>query len=189
MKGYSLLLIAVLGMMNLAASPSWAEPQSYTIQPGHTYPSFEAPHKGISWWRGKFNHTEGKVIVDWAAQTGSVNILVDISSIDFGHDKMNERAVSDMYFSADRFPKASYRGEIIFENDQPSRIKGELTLLGVSRPLELKINSFKCISDRGSEMCGADAEADFDRSIFGMTRDTEDGGGQTKLRIQVEARK
>lgn len=173
----------------LAATAALAQPESYTIQPGHTYPSFEAPHQGISIWRGKFNHTEGKVTLDRAAKTGTVNIVVDIASIDFGHDKMNERAVSDMYFSADKFPKTTYTGKINFTGDTPSSVDGQLTLLGVTKPLRLKINSFKCINRNGGEMCGADAEADFDRSIFGMTRDTEDGGGATKLRIQVEARK
>lgn len=173
----------------LSSLSAVAAPESYTIQPGHTYPSFEAPHMGISMWRGKFNRTEGKVTLDRAAKTGTVDIVVDITSIDFGHDKMNERAVSDMYFSADKFPKATYTGKIVFTGDTPSSVDGQLTLLGVSKPLRLKINSFKCINRNGGEMCGADAEADFDRSIFGMTRDTDDGGGATKLRIQVEARK
>lgn len=176
-------------VLMLGAANAIAQPESYTIQPGHTYPSFEAPHQGISLWRGKFNRSEGKVVLDRAARTGTVDIVVDITSIDFGHDKMNERALSDMYFSADKFPKATYTGKINFTGDTPSSVDGQLTLLGVSKDLRLKIHSFKCINRNGSEMCGADAEADFDRSIFGMTRDTDNGGGATKLRIQVEARK
>jgi len=188
MKRYPALLAAI-AIFSLAASSAQAEPQSYTIEPGHTYPSFEAPHRGLSWWRGKFNSSEGKVVVDWAAETGSVDILVDISSIDFGHDEMNKRALTDQYFNADLFPQAVYSGELVFDEGEPVRVDGELTLLGVTKPLQLKINSFKCVEDRGSQTCGADAEADFDRSIFGMTRSTDNGGGQTKLRIQVEARR
>lgn len=173
----------------LAATAAVAAPENYTIQPGHTYPSFESPHMGISLWRGKFNRTEGKVVLDRAAKTGSVDISVDISSIDFGHDRMNEVAVGEEFLNAMKFPKATYTGTIKFTGDQPSSVDGQLTLLGVTRPLSLKINSFKCITFRDKEQCGADAEADFDRTTFGVTRDANNGGGATKLRIQVEARK
>lgn len=109
------LALSAVAVLSLGRSvDAGATPESYTIQPGHTYPSFAAPHMGISMWRGKFNRTEGKVMLDRAAKTGTANIVVDITSIDFGHDKMNERALSDMYISADKFSKATHTGKINF---------------------------------------------------------------------------
>lgn len=177
-----------LGLSPLVAS---AAPAAYTIQPGHTYPSFEAPHMGISWWRGKFNRTEGKVMLDKEKKTGNVDIVVDVSSVDFGHDKMNEVALGDQFFDVKKYPRATYTGAIVFKGDTPDHVDGQFTLHGVTKPLALKLNSFKCIVNPmlKKEVCGADAEADFNRVDYGMTRDADGEGGKVKLRIQVEARR
>ncbi|MFT3905857.1 MAG: YceI family protein [Steroidobacteraceae bacterium] len=187
-SGMTLLAALALPVLALPAMVQ-AAPVAYTIESGHTYPSFETPHMGISWWRGKFNHTTGKVMLDREARSGSVEIVVDIGSVDFGHDGMNQRALSDQFFNAMKWPSATYQGTLRFSGDTPSSVEGTLTMMGVTRPLTLTINSFKCITNpmRGKEVCGADAEGSFDRSSFGMTRDTDNGGGAVKLRIQVEA--
>jgi len=182
----SIALWIVIAGLPLSAT---AAPVNYTIQPGHTYPSFEAPHKGISWWRGKFNHSQGKVTLDREARTGTVEIVVDTSSVDFGHGALNEVALGPDFFNVAKYPNAVYRGTIIFNGDTPARLDGQFTLLGITRPLQLKINSFKCIAPpkRNGEICGADAEAEFNRSDFGMTREGTGEEGIVKLRIQVEA--
>ena len=84
-----MLVAAILG----AAVPNVAAAGDYTVDPNHTYPSLEFSHMGLSIWRGKFNKTSGKVTLDRGARTGSVEILVDAASVDFGHDKTNEFAL------------------------------------------------------------------------------------------------
>jgi len=81
----ALLLVAV------AAS---AAPTAYAIDPTHTFPSFEADHMGISVWRGKFNKSTGKVLYDKAAGTGSVEIVTELASVDFGRDALATWAVA-----------------------------------------------------------------------------------------------
>ena len=105
------LSAAAAGLLFYGAAAS-AAPVAYTIEPSHTYPSFEAPHMGISWWRGKFNKTSGSVSLDNAAKTGSVDISIDASSIDFGHDKMNEHAKADDFFNVAKYPTITYKGPI-----------------------------------------------------------------------------
>ena len=51
------------------------EPDTYNIDPQHTFPSFEADHMGISTWRGKFDHTSGTVTMDRAAGTGTLSFM------------------------------------------------------------------------------------------------------------------
>lgn len=173
----------------LAACSSTALAATYNIEPSHTYPSFEADHKGISLWRGKFTKTSGTVELDRAAKTGSVDIIVDTDSVDFGHAKMNEHAKSDDMFNVPKFPNATYKGKIKFKGDMPSSIDGEFTMLGVTKPLTLKINSFKCIMNPvlKREVCGADASAQFKRSDFGLTYGMPNFSPEVKLAIQVEA--
>ena len=165
----------------------------YTIDPNHTYPSFKAPHTaGISFWRGKFDRSSGFVTLDRVTKTGSMEITIDTASIDFGLDKMNTHAKSDEFFDVEKFPTAVYKGtRIDFEGDTPVAVRGTLTLHGVTRPVDLKIGSFKCILHPvlKRELCGADASAEIDRTDFGMGRGIPDAvpTGKVEIEIQVEA--
>lgn len=162
---------------------------SYTIDPHHTYPSLEFTHMGLSIWRGKFNKSSGKVMLDRAAKTGSAEIQVDTASIDFGHEQMNEFAVKEDWLNVAKYPAMTYKGDFEFKGDTLVAVDGQLTLLGVTRPLKLKVNSFTCIFHPyfKKDVCGADAEGDLNRADFGMTQYSEGEWGKIHLRIQVEA--
>jgi polyisoprenoid-binding protein YceI len=184
----SLLVLATLA----ASAAAGAAPVTYTIDPDHTYPSFEADHMGgLSVWRGKFDKTSGKIVLDKAAGTGLVDVTIDAASVDYGHAKMNEKAKSDELFDVAKFPQATYKGRLEgFKNGAPTRVAGELTLHGVTKPVELKIESFKCTQHPmlKREVCGADALATFDRSQFGIDAGKKYGFKMdVTLRIQVEA--
>ena len=182
--------LAALLIASLAGTPARAA-DTYKVDADHTYPSLETTHMGVSTFRGKFNHTTGTITLDRAARTGTVDIQVDTASIDMGHDKVNEHLRSKDFLNVDKYPTATYKGTVKFEGDTPASVDGELTLLGVTRPVTLKINHFTCIQHPfyKTEDCGADALAEFDRSDFGVTYGVEYGGGKILLRIQVEALK
>jgi polyisoprenoid-binding protein YceI len=176
----------------LAAATALAAPAKYTIDPEHTYPSFKADHMGgLSNWRGKFKKTSGSVVLDKAAQTGTLDVKVDVSSLDFGHDKLNEHAKSAEIFDAAKFPTATYTGKLTkFKDGAPTEADGTLTLHGVSKPLTLKINSFLCKPHpmKKKEVCGADATGTFNRDDFGVSYGKDYGFKMpTELQIQVEA--
>ncbi|MBQ5943050.1 MULTISPECIES: YceI family protein [unclassified Massilia] len=163
---------------------------TYKIDPNHTYPSFEADHMGISVWRGKFNKSDGTIVLDPAAKAGSLDIVVDINSIDFGHEKMNEHAKKEDIFDAAKFPTATFKStRVNFTGDVPTSVDGELTLRGVTKPLTLTINKFKCIVHpmHKREVCGADVTGQFQRSDFGINAGLPRFSPEVKLAIQVEA--
>jgi polyisoprenoid-binding protein YceI len=163
---------------------------TYNIDPNHTYPNFEADHAGMSLFRGKFTKTTGKVTLDRAAKTGTIDILIDANSIDFGHAQLNQDVRSPKLFNTEKFPTITYKGNSIkFNGDTPVAVEGELTLLGVTRPVTLTLNSFKCIEHPTlkREWCGADASAQFKRSDFGMDYGLPRFSPNVKLAIQVEA--
>jgi len=186
MKIVRLLMAALLAM-----SVSGAFAQSYNIDPGHTYPSFEADHLGLSFWRGKFTKTSGKVVLDKAAANGgTVEITIDTNSIDFGHAKMNENARGKDMFNAEKFPTITYKSSALkFDGDKLVAVEGDMTLLGVTKAMPLKINHFKCIMHPmlKREVCGADASARFDRSDYGLSYGVPRFAPEVKLQIQVEA--
>ena len=180
----------VLGAISVAAH---AEPMTYTIDSSHTYPSFEVDHSGgVSVWRGKFNSTSGTITMDKEAMTGMVDISIDMSSIDFGHDGLNGHTTgSDPgMLNVAEHPTATYTGRLTgWQNGAPTAVEGELTLHGVTLPVNLEIARFKCGAGRGGgETCGADAFAEFNRADFGVNFAESFGFDMgVALRIQVEA--
>jgi polyisoprenoid-binding protein YceI len=183
------IVLAPLAAFVCAAA--FAAPVTYVLDPKHTYPSFAADHMGgLSVWRGKFTDTTGKVVYDKDAKSGTIDVTVNVSSIDFGNEKLDEHAKSDELFDAAKFPTATYSGKFTkFDASGPTEAEGTFTLHGVSKPLTLKIDSFLCKPNpmTHKEVCGADATASFDRSDYGINFGQKYGFKMwVKLEIQVE---
>lgn len=174
-----------------ASASAFAAPEKFTLDADHTYPSLEFPHMGLSIWRGKFNKTTGTAVLDRAAKTGSVEVVIDVASIDFGHDEMNKHAIAKDWLNAAQFPTMTYKGRLEFSGDTPVAMNGQLTLRGVTKPVKLKLKNFKCMEHPFYKKlaCGTDAEGVLNRADFGMSQYTQDGMGIIQLRIQVEALK
>jgi polyisoprenoid-binding protein YceI len=175
----------------LVAGYAVADPVTYQIDPSHTYPSFEADHfAGMSVWRGKFDHTSGTIVLDKDKGTGTVDVTVDATSIDFGMPKLNEHTQSAEMLEVAKYPTATYKGTLVnFKDGAPTQIEGRFTLHGVTRPLTLTIRQFKCMTypDK-KEHCGADASGTFNRADYGISYGDKYGFKmEVKLAIQVEA--
>ena len=182
---------ALLAMLALMISTPAVHAQTYNIDPGHTYPSFEADHLGLSFWRGKFTKTTGKVVLDRGSSAGgSIEITIDASSIDFGHAKMNENARGKDMFNVEQFPTVTYKSRALkFEGEKLVAVEGDMTLLGVTKPMPLKVTHFKCMMHPmlKREVCGVDASARFDRSDYGLSYGVPRFSPEVKLQIQAEA--
>lgn len=187
------LMIAAGVLAASLASSAFAEVSTYQLDPEHTYPSFEADHiGGLSVWRGKFDQSQGTVTLDPAAKTGTVEVATHIASVHTGSAKLDQMLQSDQFFDTPKFPEATYKGTIKFEGGKPVAVIGNLTMHGVTRPLTLAIDSFKCMPHPmlKREVCGVDAVGEFDRSDFGVDFGKAYGFSmQTKLLISAEALK
>ena len=177
----------------LTTTALFAGPVTYEVDPRHTFPSFEADHQGgISVWRGKVERTSGTIVMDREAQTGTVNVTMDMDSINFGLDAMTDHAKADDILDVAQFPTATYTGTLknFTRDGEPTAVEGELTLHGVTQPVELAINRFRCHTPNDVETCGADVSATFNRDDFGVTFGQANGFLMyVNLEIQVEARR
>jgi len=197
MIGNTKFLRATLGCFcTIAMTVISAEPVLYEVDPRHTFPTFEADHQGgLSIWRGKIERTAGTIILDQEAKTGSVDLTFDMDSINFGLDDMNRHAKAEDILDVAQFPTASYTGIIssFTRYGDPTGIEGELTLHGVTNPLSLTIERFRCQPHhrRTEEMiCGADASGTFNRDDYGVTYGIENGHLMyVNLKITVEAKR
>lgn len=183
MKKTLLMLAVCLSFPTLAA-------ESFTLDSRHTFPMFEVDHMGFSLQRGRFNKTTGMVTLDAAAQTGKVEISIDAASIDMGLPDWDKHMKNADFFNVEQHPTMTFTADIVrFEAGKPVAAEGRFTLLGVTRPLTLKIDNYRCgvhLMNRKA-VCGAEVTARIKRSEFGMTKFIPFIGDEVRLVVPVEA--
>ena len=181
------LAAAIAGI--LAILPAVAA-ETYSLDSTHTFPSFEVSHLGFSIQRGRFNKTSGRITFDAAAKQGSVDVVIDTASIDTGYGKLEDHLRGEDFFNVARYPTITFKSDkFVFERDKVKSVAGNLTILGVTRPVTLTANYFRCgdYPMARKKACGADFAAAVKRSEFGMNYLAGAVGDDVTLRIQVEA--
>ncbi|MDP1613274.1 MAG: YceI family protein [Sulfuritalea sp.] len=169
-----------------------ASAESYTIDTRHTFPVFEVSHYGFSLQRGRFNKVVGKLELDPGAKKGSVEVAIDMASVDMGFEDWNKQMRGERFFQSDKFPQARFVArDFAFDADQPTPVSGELTLLGVTRPVQIKVGQWRCARHPilPRQLCGADLETSIKRSDFGMNANLPGIADDVKISIPVEALK
>jgi polyisoprenoid-binding protein YceI len=186
---FRFLIIPVL-VLGVAASALAAQ-ETYVIDPTHTTPMFEVTHLGMSQQRGFFTNATGKITLDRAAKSGSIDITIGTGSVLTASRVLTDVLKREDYFNAEKFPVMTYNSrDLAFDGDVPVGANGELTLLGVTRPVALKISGFKCGTHPYNRrtICGADASTTIRRSEFGMTAGIPVAASdEVRLIIPVEA--
>jgi polyisoprenoid-binding protein YceI len=165
---------------------------SYTIDPNHTYPIFEVMHMGFTTQRGRFNKSSGKITLDLAGKKGTVDLTIDTTSLDMGFDTWDKHLSADGFFNTEKFKSMTFKSDkLVFEGDKVVAAEGSFTLLGVTKPLRLSVNNFRCAPHpfTKKDMCGADVTATLKRSDFGMTKFVPAVSDEVKISSPVEAYK
>lgn len=172
----SIVGLAVLALPLAAA----AQVENYVIDPTHTVPYFETDHLGFATMRGRFDRASGKFSIDHAAKSGTLEIVVDTATVSTGDTERgsrprtrDEHLRSPDFFNTAEFPQMTFKSTAVkFAGDNPDTVQGNLTLLGVTKPLTLKIIRWKCGPDIRTQgkryQCGGNATGSFKRSDFGM---------------------
>ena len=181
------ILVLILAAQAVTA---WAEEESFTIDRTNTFPSFEVGHMGFSTQRGRFNQTQGKVVMDEQKKNGKVDITIEADSIDTGIKQLDEVLRKFDFLNVAHYPTLTFRSsQFKFNNDKLAAVDGNLTMLGVTRPISLTVTHYKCGIDIASSkyVCDVDAEVSFKRSDHGMTKLIPLVNDEVKLRIKVRA--
>lgn len=171
-----------------ASLPAWST-ETFVLDPEHTFPSFEIRHQHISTFRGKFNRTQGRAVLDPQGPNSQIEVVVDASSGATGHDGLDKKLPGMLFFNAARFPEIRFSSnQVEFVDGKPVKAQGELTLLGVTRPVTLEIRDYACGQQflTRRPMCGADVHTVIKRSDFGMSFGIPSIGDEVKLAIEVE---
>jgi polyisoprenoid-binding protein YceI len=177
------VLVASLGLPGLAVA------DSYTIDPAHTFPNFTINHLGFSTLHGRFDKSSGKITMDRAKGTGSVEVVVEVASVSTGFPKRDEHLRSPDFFNATEFPEMVFKSTKVSFEGKGAKVEGQLTMKGVTKPVTLDVTSINCGVHPFSkkQVCGFNATAKIHRSDFGVNYALPAVGDEVDLDIEVEA--
>jgi len=162
----------------------------YSIDPAHTYVSFAINHLGFSTMRGKFDRQSGSMQFDPDSKLAAVAIEIDATSIDTGHDKRDAHLSSPDFLNAVENPTINFESTgVTWDGAKLATVSGNLTMLGVSKPVTLQVTSMNCGEHPFSKKwtCGFDASGSIKRSDFGVNYGIPAIGEVIDLHIELEA--
>lgn len=183
-------LATLLALATLAAAPALAAPQAYVIDDAHTFARFSYSHFGLSTQQSRFNHGSGTIVFDKASRSASVEIEIDMTSVDTGSAEFDQHIQAEDFFHTARFPTASFKSRRVdFDGDVPSAVHGDLTIKGITRPVTLEIGNFLNMPHPMLEKdaIGADATVTIKRSDFDAGKYAPYVGDEVTISIALEA--
>lgn len=166
---------------------------TYTIDPTHSSPVFEFSHLELTTQTGRFDRAAGTIILDLAARKGSVTYDIEAASLNMGFGTQKPSSPGYYLFEVDKYPKMAFTSnKLIFDSGRAvTAAEGQFTMLGVTKPLTVKVNGFKCAIHPMNKkaMCVGNITATIKRSDFGMTKFIPVISDQVKISVPVEAYK
>lgn len=181
---------AALAIFAAVSTSALAAPETYNVDSTHTFPAFSYNHMGLSTQISKFTKTTGTVVYDAAAKTASVDISIDMTSVETGVAVFNKHIQAEGFLDTAKFPTATFKSsKVVFEGDKPSAIEGSLTINGVTKPVTLKVSNFvaKDHPMMKKAALGADASVVIKRTEFNAGKYAPAVGDDVTISISLEA--
>ena len=180
---FTLSLVALSGVASAA-------PETFVIDGTHTFPRFSYSHFGFSKQLSRFDTTKGMIVLDKAAKTGSVDVIIATKSVDTGYSVFDGHIQGEDFLNTEAFPVATFKStKVNFEGEQPTSVEGNLTLKGITKPVTLTLDSFQMMPHPmlKKNAIGANASAKISRTEFNMGKYAPYVGDEVTLDIAVEA--
>lgn len=174
----------------LSTGSVFAAPVTYVIDAAHTAPRFEYSHFGYSNQIHRFDKTSGRIVLDRAAKTGSVDVVIDARSVNTGLALFNQHIQDEDYFNTAKYPTITFKSTSVkFDGDKPVAVDGNLTIKGITRPVTLTLTSFQAMPHpmKKKEALGANAVTKIHRTDFNMGKYAPAVSDDVTLSIAVEA--
>ena len=189
MKSFKQIALTT-ALFAVLAGGAVAAPVTYGVDSTHTFPRFSYSHFGYSTQLSSFKNTTGKVVFDAEAKTGSVDITIDVKSVNTGFEDFNGHIQGEDFLDTAKFPTATFKStKVVFEGDKPKSIDGVLTIKGVSKPVTLTVTSFQAMPHpmMKKPALGANAFTTIKRSEFGAGKFAPYVGDEVRIDIAIEA--
>lgn len=185
----NILGIAVLLLTSTTINSAYAN--NYIIDKEHTFAHFKYNHMGLSEQNHKFDKTEGKITFNPDFKEASVEVKIDINSINTGIPAFNNHLKSEDFFNVERFPEATFKStDAKFKGNELKEVRGDLTIKGITKNVILEIDDFKILEKHpmtGKKTIGAMGEIEINRSDFDLGKFTPAVSDKVEIKISLEA--
>ena len=143
---------------------------TWDIDPVHSHVGFVARHLMVSKVRGNFGKFEGQIVTAEDPLQSSAAATIDTTSFDTGNEQRNSDVKSENFLDVANYPTMTYRSARIWQDGDKLYVDGELTIKGVSRPVELivEVNGFGPDPYGGTRL-GLSATGEIDRNDYGIS--------------------
>jgi polyisoprenoid-binding protein YceI len=167
-----------------------AAPEMFQVEPEASSAQFAVTHFGVFTQHGRFGGTQGTIVLDAEQRSGSIDLVIDATSINTGWHARDAWLRGEEMFDVAHYPVVQFRStKLVFDQARLTGIAGLLTLHGVTRPIELKVERIECGGETGKGRdCGAGAVSTIRRSQFGMDYALGLVSDEVELSLQITAR-
>lgn len=160
----ALLAAALAAIVSADARPG----DVYRVDPERTSVAFEVTQLGLFPQAGRFGRAHGRIDFDADAEAGSVDLVVDATSVETGWDRRDDFVRGEHMLDAARFPQLAFRSTALgFAARRLVAVDGSLTMRGVTRPVRFEVRSVRC-GAQGGDRCDAEIVGRVSRRAFGM---------------------
>jgi polyisoprenoid-binding protein YceI len=184
------IVALAFGLIAFSATAAQAAPEKYTFDPVHTQVMFSVDHIGFSHSHGKFLKFDGGFTFDAdKVEASAVNVKIDTASLNMDDGTWEEHLKGENFFNVAKFPAMTFKSTKIEKSgEKEGKLTGELTVLGVTKPVTLDVKWNKSGVHPYSQqyIAGFSASGVIKRSDFGMTYGLPGIGDEVALNIQVE---
>jgi polyisoprenoid-binding protein YceI len=188
----NILSLLLIGSLQLGfSSTALAETNTYTIDSQHTYVLWHIKHLGFSTQAGKW-YVNGTLVLDKdKPQNSRVNVTIPVANISTGIEELDQHLKGKLFFDVEQFPTATFVSDSVVVSGKSAKVKGMLTLHGVTKPVTLNVMlNQEGVNPLSNKMtAGFSATATIKRSDFAITTLLPSLGDEVKLDIEVEAYK
>lgn len=178
-------------LLAMQAGVAAAAEESYVTDPVHSAPAYEIRHLIFSTQRGAFTKSTARIMLDREAKKGSTEVTIDTASIRSHDPRLDDILKGDGYFNVAKYPTMTFKSTAMrFDGDRLAGVDGELTMLGITKPVTLKVADFACGENplNKKPMCGAEVTTTIRRSEWGMTTGIgRSSGDEVRITIPIEA--
>ena len=184
------LALATLVAASLSSAVAFADADSYIIDGNHSMPRFEYILLGHFTQLSRFDKATGKITLDRAAKTGSVDVVIDATSVNTGYSLLDTNLQDVDFFDTAKYPTITFKSSSVkFEGDNLVAVDGDLTVKGVTKPVTLTIVSFLCTPHPmlKKETCEATATTKIKRTEFNAGKYAPYVSDDVILTIPIEA--
>jgi polyisoprenoid-binding protein YceI len=180
----------------VATNPDTTTATTWAIDAAHTMVEFSVKHMMVSTTKGRFGGVSGTLVIDEQHPERSyANVTIDASTVDTREERRDAHLRSADFFNVEQHPGISFKStRVVPESADRYKVYGDLTILGVSRPVVLDTEyNGQNTTPWGSEVVGFSATTKISRKDWGLTYNAalETGGfligDEIKIHLDVEA--